>query len=46
MNYKMEFMEWKRKRTNDFDAGKEAKAIEEAKSFYTRDIVNDYIIKC
>ena len=45
MNYKRQFMEWERQRTYDFDAGKEAKAIEDAKSFYANGVSIELIAK-
>ena len=38
-------MEWERQRTYDFDAGKEAKAIEDAKSFYANGASIELIAK-
>ena len=45
MNYKRQFMEWERQRTYDFEAGKEAKAIEDAKSFYANGASIELIAK-
>lgn len=45
LNYKRQFMEWERQRTYDFDAGKEAKAVEDARSFYSNGASIELIAK-
>ena len=46
MQWRAQYMEWARQRVYDFNAGKEAKAIEDATNFLKENIPAETIARC